>query len=110
MGKGLFHCLPCEKNFANKQSLQYHTNNKHGGMLSDSEKEAKYFCKICDKMVVRGKHIEDYHNPKDGNLKCPKCGKILSNFESAHNHITRRETLHNLWRTGVNSKNEKACL
>ena len=54
----------------------------YGNLSTPAEKEAKYFCKICDKMVLRGRHKQDYHDAKDGNLKCPKCGKILANFES----------------------------
>ena len=78
-----FPCSHCDKNFSTKQSLESHTYQFHRQTFHTlDEKNAYYFCKICDKMVVKKSHKKDYHNEKNGNLKCPKCEKVSHNFDA----------------------------
>ena len=71
-----FKCDTCDKSYITSIELKSHIKHTH-------ESTKNFFCKVCEVDILYNEkvaHINEYHNEKDGKVKCTKCDKTFATF------------------------------
>ena len=71
-----FKCDTCDKSYITSIELKSHIKHTH-------ESTKNFFCKVCEVDILyieKVAHINEYHNEKDGKVKCTKCDKTFATF------------------------------